>query len=729
MAIFALVYSTLTLRMGYLQIINGDWLAEQGFRYRMRPTPIQPDRGEILDRYGQPLLKNLVCESIYVQPVLIKEKQAAAAAVAPILGMTPDEVLTRMNRPTYSEWLRRKVKPEVAQQVRALQITGVGFAPEKCRHYPEGELAVHVLGIANLDHQGIEGLELTYNEYLKGKPGAIQCEYTARGLPMDGGECRVIEGQSGLTLMTTLDTGLQRLAERSVERAHLETRAQRATIMVMEVKTGEILALAQWPRYDPLLGGNSDPKLRRIFTVADTLPPGSIFKPITASAALDSGAIDRSTVISDGGCMTVQGWSICNWDHKGLGSVRIDTVMAKSSNVGFATLGIRLGRERFYRYHERFGLNRPTGIDLPGEAVGQWIPKNRAVEIDLATQAFGQTLTISPIQMLAAIGAIANDGKLMWPHLGKALLDEQGNVVKQIEPKVVRQVIAPEVARYVQELMVGVVQIGTGRNAQVPGYQVAGKTGTATKVIDGKIARGRYIASFVGFAPYPNPQVAVLISVDEPQGAYYGGQIAAPIFGEVMGEVLAYVGAPPSTEPPPQLGPGQIPIRRAREQVQVPQLVNLPVELANRVARAAGLELLLTGAGPNVTEQFPLAGSVAYRGGQMAATTSLPDPGPDQVRVPALAGRSLREAADLLAARGLLMEATGAGVVVRQEPAAGSLLRQGMVVRVDMERGRTSANGGGPTDVSVLGDQSSVTLIATGRYSPAAMWKEWKQTM
>jgi stage V sporulation protein D (sporulation-specific penicillin-binding protein) len=685
LAIFALVFFSLIGRMVNLQLYKGDWLAEQGFRYRMRPTPIQPDRGAILDRHGQPLLTNIVCESVYVQPVLIKQKPEAARAIAPILGMSVADVETKMNRPTYSEWIKRKVKPEVIAQVKALEITGVGFAPEKCRYYPEGEVAVHLLGIANLDHHGIEGLELTYDKDLMGKPGWIQCEYTARGLPMDGGECRVLDGTPGLTLMTTLDIGLQRLAERSVERAHLETHAGRTTIMVMEVKTGGIMALAQWPRYDPTLGGNSDPALRRIFTVADTLPPGSIFKPITAAAALDSGMINKDSIIHDGGCMSVGGWPICNWDHKGLGNVKIDTVMAKSSNVGFATLGMRLGAQRFYEYHDRFGLNRPTGIDLPGEAVGHWIPRKQATEIDLAVQAFGQTLTISPIQMLTAIGAIANDGKLMWPHLGRALIDENGNVVREIEPKVVRQSVSPEVARYVQELMVGVVDNGTGKNARVPGYKVGGKTGTATKVIGGKIAQGRYIASFVGFAPYPNPEVVVLISVDEPKGAYYGGQIAAPIFGEVMGEILDYLGVTPTNEPPPPSPPGFPPPRKPREPVTTPQVVNLPVDMAERLARQAGLEIFFTGGGLTVTEQFPLAGSLAYRGGQMAANTAPPDPGREQVRVPALAGSTVIEAAATLAQKGLLMEVSGTGVVVRQEPAAGSLLRQGMRVSVFLE--------------------------------------------
>lgn len=686
LGIFGLVFLGLVGRMSFLQIARGDLLAEKAFRYRMRPTPIQADRGEILDRHGQPLLTNVVCESVYAQPPLIRDKAAAARLVAPILKMKQEEVERRMGRASFFEWLSRKVTPETAQRVRDLGIEGVGFAPEKCRHYPEGSLAVHALGIANLDHFGIEGLELTYDKYLRGKNGAIQCEYTARGLPMEGGECRVIEGKTGYTLQTTLDVGLQRIIEREVERTHLETRADRATIMVMQVKTGEILGLAQWPRYDPALGGNSDPALRRLFTVADTLPPGSIFKPITASAALESGVINESTVISDTGCMQVGGWSICNWDMKALGGVKIDTVMAKSSNVGFATLGMRLGVERFYKFHELFGLTRQTGIDLPGEAVGQWIPKKLATEIDLATQAYGQTLTVSPIQMLTAIGAIANDGKLMWPHLGKAIMDKDGNLIKRIEPQVKRQVMSTKTARLVQRLMVGVTEFGTGRNARVPGYKVGGKTGTATKVIGGKVAKGHYIASFVGFAPFPDPEVVVLISVDEPKNGYYGGQVAAPIFGEVISSVLTYLDAPRTTEPPAPSLPGFPPTPRPPEQTQVPHLVNLSLGAAERLAASAGFRLEATGLGSRVTGQFPLAGSTAYKGGRIQVTTDPPLPAGEPVRVPVLTGLDEAGAARVLAGKGLLMEAEGSGRATRQEPAAGALLKPGTPVRVWFSR-------------------------------------------
>lgn len=679
LCIFGLVFFGLTGRMVYLQIASGNELSKKAFSYRMRPVPIQADRGEILDRNGQPLLTNKVCESVYAEPILIKNKPAAAASLAPILNMKPEELEKRMSRPSFFEWLKRKVDPATVAKVRELNIIGIGFASEKCRFYPEGSLAVHALGISNLDHQGIEGLELTYNKSLAGTPGAIQCEYTARGVPMPGGTCTIRGGTPGLTLQTTLDIGLQRLLEQEVERAFHETQAKRATIMVMEVSTGEILGLAQWPHFDPALGGNSDPALRRIFTVVDAYSPGSIFKPTTAAAALQSGVVDKTTHINDTGCMQVGTWKVCNWDHRALGSVGLDMVMAKSSNVGFATLGMRLGVKKFYEFHKAFGFAGKTGIDLPGEAVGQWISPKSATDVDLAVQAYGQTLTVTPIQMLTAIAAIANDGKRMWPHLGKALLDRDGNVVQRIEPKVVQEVVSPEVARQIQEWMIGVTEFGTGKNARVAGYKVGGKTGTATKVIGGRLSN-EHIASFVGFAPYPNPKVAVLISLDEPVGRYYGGEIAAPIFGDLMGSVLEHLDAPKSKEPPPEPLPGQPAPPILPQAATVPNLVNLPVNLAQQLAEAAGFTVTFGGEGAYVTGQFPAAGAQAYKGGALRVETALPPPTKELVRVPDLRGKGLREAAQLLAERGLFLQVEAGqteGEVLTQQPIPGAQVPKG----------------------------------------------------
>jgi stage V sporulation protein D (sporulation-specific penicillin-binding protein) len=686
LALVALGFLVLIGRLGWLQIVRADWLRESAWRYHSRPIPIQADRGEILDRHGYPLVQNVTCESVFANPILVKDKEGAARALAPLLGLSFETTVQRLHQRSYFVWLRRKVKPETAAAVRTLRIRGVGFSPEACRFYPEGGLAAHALGISNIDHEGIEGLELTYNKYLRGTGGAIQVEFDARGQIIEHGIKKVKPAVPGLSLVTTIDRGLQHQCERGLEQTIYETKAARGTIIVMDVSTGEILCLAQYPTFDPHLGGNSDPKARRLWSLADAINPGSTFKPVTAAAALQEGVIDKETTINDTGCFNVQGRTICNWDHRALGAVTIREVMAKSSNVGFATLGMWLGADRFYRYLDAFGITRVTGIDLPGEALGLWIPKKQAVQLDLAIQAFGQTLTVTPIGLLTAINAIANDGTLVRPHLGKQLVDRDGNTVQEVAPRQVNRVLSKENARLLQDLMALVVENGTGRAAAVPGYRVAGKTGTAQK-LQGATVVG-HTASFVGFAPVPSPRLSVLVMIDEPQGVIYGGQVAAPVFGDLMKDVLMYMAVPPQ----------HLPIRKSEwpggpvteipppKPVTVPNFVNLPAHAARQLALQSGLDPLLEGEGPLVTGQLPPPGTLLKERDRVLLRTTSPGPGSGTVRVPSLIGLDARQAAERLARVGLPIRLDGSGLVARQDPPAGTSVRSGTPVAVWLAR-------------------------------------------
>lgn len=682
LAIFALAFAGLIFRLAWLQVVRADWLKKQAWQYHSRPIPIQADRGEILDRNGYPLVKNVTCESVFANPVLVKDKEATARLLAPVLGLTYETVVQRLHQRSYFVWLSRKVQPEMADEVRGLKVRGIGFSPEACRFYPEGTLAAHALGISNIDHEGIEGLELTYNQHLRGANGAIQIEFDARGQAIEHGIKRVKPAASGLNLVTTLDRGLQHQCELGLEQTIRETGAARATIIVMDVPTGEILCLAQHPSFDPHLGGNSDPQSRRLWSLADAINPGSTFKPVTAAAALQEGVINAGTLINDSGCITVQGWTICNWDHKALGSVTIREVMAKSSNVGFATLGMWLGADRFYRYLDAFNITRVTGIDLPGEALGLWIPKKQAVQLDLAIQAFGQTLTVTPIGLLSAINAIANDGIWVWPHLGKRLVDQNGEVVREIGPRAVRQVVSPENARMLQDFMALVVESGTGRAAQVPGYRVAGKTGTAQK-LKGATVVG-HTASFVGFAPVPNPQLSVLVMIDEPKGVIYGGQVAAPVFGDLMKNVMMYMQIPTQDLPAKVSDWPGGPVREIPpgKPVTVPNFVNLPVHAARQAALQLGLDPFVDGEGAVVTEQTPPPGAQLKERERVFLGTQAPQQRTGKVRVPSLLRKDLRTAAETLAKVGLQLRFEGSGIVVRQAPAPGTAVAPGTVVQV-----------------------------------------------
>lgn len=542
---FVFVMASLGGRLSYIQVGQGEELMARILKMHAKSIPLTAPRGDMLDRTGWPLATSVTAESLYAIPIEVQDKPAAAAQLAPILGRQENEVLSLLMRRASIVWIGRRLPSEQVEKIRLLKIHGIGFATETRRFYPEGPLTGAMMGIVGVDG-GLEGLEKVYDKQLKGQNGAVRIENDAKGRLVPNADVRIDEPIPGATLVLTLDRGLQLVAQKEAERAMLETKAKRAVIAIMDVATGGMLAFAQAPGFDPNLGANSDPQLRRIWPIADTLAPGSIFKPVTASAALDAGAITMQTGFVDGGSMQVADRTIHNWNNRGFGTGTLVEVMSQSSNVGFATIGLKLGIPNFYKYLRAFGMTDKTGIDIPGEAKGIQPSEKRATQLDLAIMAFGQTLTVTPLQMLNAIAAIGNHGQLMRPHFAKEFRLPDGTVLP-VEPEPVRQVVKPAVADQVVQLMEGVVSKGTGKNAQVANYAVGGKTGTAQKFDKGVKQVGKYTASFVGLAPIPNPKVAVLISVDEPQGVFYGGSIAAPVFGEMMLDVLTYLKVPPTS--------------------------------------------------------------------------------------------------------------------------------------------------------------------------------------
>ncbi|MCG0238961.1 MAG: PASTA domain-containing protein [Firmicutes bacterium] len=634
LALYLAAAAGLTGRIAYWQLVRGEELSRKGEAIRRTESRIRAHRGPIVDRNGQPLAVTVTAEAIWANPRDVEDKEGTAAILAAILQRDVSDILQLLQKKTFHVYIARRPTEAQVAQVRAYkargQLKGIELEPGARRVYPEGDLAAHILGFAGIDNQGLEGLELRYDEQLRGQDGAVLYEKDARGYQIPEAPRTIEPPVPGLTLVLTIDKSLQLVVEQALDRTLDLTQARRAAIMVMETATGGLLAVAARPAFDPNAGGNSDPALRRMWLVADQLSPGSVFKPVTMAAYLEEGLGTPDTPFSDPGCFLVLGEQICNWNHQGFHGTLTD-VMRNSSNVGFATLGIRLGRDRFYKWLDRFNLTRPTGIDLPGEARGAQVPKERATDLDLAVQAFGQTLTVTPVQMLAAVNAIANDGCWVQPHLAREFRTPDGEVAFRPQP-VRRCILSPETARQVQRMMTEVVRAGTGRSAAVPGHEVAGKTGTAEKFEGGRKVEGKYIASFLGFAPVPNPRVTVLIMIDEPQGLTYGGQVAAPVFSQIIGDILRYL------EVPPTAGPG---------------------------------------------ESGALSGSGAGRA-QDPGTPAGAAPATVGVRVPDLRGRTLREAADLLAGLGLSLELTpgGSGVVMRQEPGPGVTVAPGGRVRV-----------------------------------------------
>jgi stage V sporulation protein D (sporulation-specific penicillin-binding protein) len=594
----------LTARLAWLMMARGEDLHARSLDERMRTVPVMAPRGEILDRAGRVLATSATVYAAYAVPAEVRRPARAAAALAPILDRPSAVVLARLRRRVALSWLARSLTDAQAAAVRHLGIGGVGLAPQVRRVYPYGSLLAEVIGFAGVDAQGLAGLELSYNRELQGRAGAIRVEYDARNQRIPQARTAYEPARSGDTLVTTLDVGLQEIAQEALRQAMANTGATSGLVLMTDVRTGGILALALAPSFDPANYARYAPVRWKDAAVSDTYPPGSTFKPITAAAALAAGVVTPRSGFYDPGFLRVDGRAIRCWKAGGHGPQSLAKVIQNSCNVGVAEIGLRLGTERFYRYLARFGLTGRTGVDLPGEARAI-LPRAADVKpVDLAVMAFGQTLALTPIQVVDAIGAIADGGRLLRPHLVSEVLSPTGRVLRTVPTEVLGRPISAAVAGTVAAMMENVTLYGSGKKAQVAGYRVAGKTGTSQVVVNGRYEPGQYIASFVGFAPLPDPRVLCLVVIDRPQGEHYGGQVAAPVFAQVMARALPYLGIAPNA-----------PARAGKLPRVVPAVAGESPGEAFARLRAAGLRARRVGpVGARVAATLPAAGTVAANG-------------------------------------------------------------------------------------------------------------------
>lgn len=599
------------LLTGRVIYIQGPWakkLRQLARQSHLRGVPLAPLRGEIVDRSGRVLAQSYHQYSLYAVPIQVRRRETESTLLSTLLDIPEARIKRKFSRRLGFVWLKRRLSTQQVDLVRsqAGALPGVYLAPEAARAYPQGDFAGPVLGFTGIDNQGLAGLEYTYNQYLKGRRGWVLREYDVEGQPIPGRPSELQAPVSGDKLVTTLDENIQWMAERAAEEARLQHGAKRVMIALMDPSSGGLLALATRPGFNPNDFRTTDPKLYRDYVVSDAIPPGSIFKPVTLASALETGATSVDMGFWCPGFKVVLGRRVNCWRRGGHGAETLSDVVKNSCNVGFMELGLALGLDRFYEAIKRFRAIGPSGIDLPGEGRGILPRQRKATALDLAVMAFGQTLTTTPIALLNAVAALANGGELLVPHVGEKISAPDGRTVVSLHRRVVRRVVRPEVAQLVQNMMERVVKEGTGKLAQVPGYRIAGKTGTAQKVVSGRVAENVYISSFIGFAPVGQPKVAIICSVDEPQGAYYGGQVSAPVVGRLLKQVLQYLKVRPteSVRPP---APG--------EQVIVPNLVNLDPMEARQDAALFGFPVQFRGQGPVVVDQ-----SVVYGGYRPAGT-------------------------------------------------------------------------------------------------------------
>lgn len=538
--LFMLCLAGLGLRLMYLQGYQNEWLTERAQDQRIRLIPVEAKRGTIYDRNGKVLAESVSALSVYAIPAEVENVRETAAALAAVLNLDVEKIEKKLARRQSFVWLARRVDPTVADAVRALRLSGIDVSEESRRTYPNEEAGAHILGFVGADNQGLDGIELMMDKYLFGTGGGVVAEYDASGKEIPYAPYRYEKPTEGQDVYLTLDLVLQQLAERELARVVEETGAKGGSILLMDPRSGEVLAMANRPTYDPNQFGEYPASSWRNIGVTNAYEPGSTFKVLTTAAALNEGVVTVDDRFFDGGDIEVQGRRIHCWKHGGHGGVSFREVVEGSCNVGFVGVGLRLGAERFYSYLKSFGLGRATGILLPGEAGGIMIPEAKAVPLNLATMAMGQSIAVTPIQLLAAVSAAINGGVWHEPRIIREVRDASGAVVESFALDEGRRVIREEVSAVVRELLAGVVANGTGKNGALEGYRVGGKTGTAQKVGAGGYMQGKYIASFVGFLPADAPELAMLVVIDEPSGMYYGGQVAAPVFPALMKDAVDY---------------------------------------------------------------------------------------------------------------------------------------------------------------------------------------------
>ncbi|MDL2280432.1 stage V sporulation protein D [Selenomonadales bacterium OttesenSCG-928-I06] len=678
--IVAVIITGLLCRLAYLQFYKSSWLKENAIEQRIREIPVEAKRGKIFDRNGKELAISINAESIYAIPAEIQNAEDTAAKLAAILDLEEDKLKKKLKQRMSFAWLKRRVDSETALKIKTLDIKGIGITQESKRFYPNDNLASHVIGFTGIDNQGLDGVELTFDNYLRGRQGAIIIEYDARGHEIPQANHKYVSPTDGNDIYLTIDVVIQEIVEKALENTLRETQAKSVTIVALDPRDGSILALANKPDYNPNRFSEYSPKLWRNTAVSNVYEPGSTFKIITVASVLGDKVVSLQDRFYDYGGIAVQGRTIHCWKHGGHGSQTFSEVVQNSCNPGFVSCALRLGIDPFYRYIENFGFGQPTNIDLPGEAKGIVIKRENVKPINLATMSIGQSIAVTPIQLITAAAAIANDGTLFRPQILKEVKDKENNIIRPFEKDVVSKVIDKETTNEIKNVLEKVVSLGTGKNAFVDGIKVAGKTGTAQKVGASGYEAGKYVASFIGFAPYDNPKIVMLIIIDEPVGIYYGGQIAAPVFGKVMAEILKYMkddfnaGIKSNTE------------NTNNTHAKVPNVINLEIPEAIRQLQEAGFNARIEENGSRIADQIPKPHSTIPRGTSILLYTITPRYLTGEITVPDLTHLSLKEAADVLANISLSIETVGYGnIVAKQEPLPNTKLSSGGRVIVYLE--------------------------------------------
>jgi len=625
--IFIIGFALVAMRAFDLQVMQEEEWDKRAERQHQKVIPLTAQRGTIFDSNGEELAVSVDVDSVYAEPRKLEDRAAAAKKLAKALGLSSKKINAKLKGNNNFVWLKRQVSPSQSASVKALKLKGVGMIKEPRRFYPNSNIAAHLLGFTGLDPKGLEGLELKYDKMILGRGGYLVMERDAMGRGLGSGLPQVQGATRGHDLYLTLDKNLQYIAERELADGLRKTEAKAGTVVMMEPSTGKVLAMASYPEYNPNAFSRYKPYQWRNRAVCDSYEPGSTFKVFLMAAALNEAVVSTTQKIDcENGKFRVGGKDI--HDHKRYQKLTPAEIIKYSSNIGAAKIGKLLERDTFHSYLRDFGFGQRTGIDLPGEVVGLLHAPNKWFEVDLAAISFGQGVSATPIQLTAAAAAIANGGYLMEPYIVDRVVDSQGQVTIQNQPHVVRKVIARDVAQTVTRMMeMTTEEGGTATNARVPGFRVAGKTGTAQKVdaVTGGYSADKRVASFIGFLPAEEPRLVMLVTIDEPKKLVYGGLTAAPVFSRIAAQAMQYFKVAPNEDMPsgetlPSLdqifaeamAPEKVKVKEVTTSEvfggpQMPDFVGLSYRQVLEVMEERQLNVSFRGRG-RVVEQSPVSG-------------------------------------------------------------------------------------------------------------------------
>lgn len=626
LAVLIMVAGVLVLRLFFLQIVDTSDLEAKNLSQVQVDRKLQSPRGTIYDRHGSPLAMSVVTKSLYADPQMLKKNpEDIAELVAPYVSISKEAIVENLKEDTAFVWLDRMMEPDKSKAVEKIiedeKLEGLNFVEESKRYYPNGNLAAQVLGFVGTEDKGLDGLEMVLDDELKGGLTKEVVATDRKGNAIFGSVLAQYLPDKGKSVTLTIDATVQFIAERALEQAMVDIKPAHASVIVMDPKTGEILAMANRPTYDPNHYDKGKEQDFKNIAVTNLYEPGSTFKPIIASAALASGKWTVDTVYNDTGSIMASGHVMQNWNGEGYGKVRLLEILKFSINTGMARLGLTTGPEILSEYVHKYGFGQPTGIELPGEGEGLLFNPEEMADIDTASMSIGQGIAVTPLQMVRAFGAIANGGILMKPHIVKAYNNPDGTVASETQTESQGQAIPENVASTIVDILEKEVSEGGGNKAMVEGYHFGGKTGTAQKLNTeyGGYLDGRDIASFIGFGPVEDPKFVVLVAIDDPSnGSIYGSQIAAPVVKDIMSQLVRYYQISPSVKEEVKVGATTVqtlpnPSKNSDGSVTLPNFAGFPYGAVRDWLNEAGLYFKPDGTG-NAISQDEAPGSAAFPG-------------------------------------------------------------------------------------------------------------------